>query len=173
MTLQPALSPGPEPSQRQPLTFAATLASWRSQIRRENSVALRCCWRREAAQCAAALGMHCRSSETGATDCASPALSSHAPWPNRRQRSGREEKGWQELLSRDDTATKQRYAGDPAFSACDGAASGLLAGGRRISAPSRARYDSRPSLTGLPVNTALRIAGLHRRVLDLCLALIW
>lgn len=35
-------------------------------------------------------GMHCRRSETGATDGAPPALSSHAPWPKRKQQSDRE-----------------------------------------------------------------------------------
>ena len=106
----------------------------------------------KAAQSAAALGMHCRSSETGATGCASPALSSQAPRVKRKQRSDREEEGWQELLSREDKATKQRYAGDPGFSVYEGAAClrrGLLdRGAAAFSAPSRARYDSRPSLTG-------------------------
>ncbi|KAJ4989696.1 hypothetical protein SVAN01_04726 [Stagonosporopsis vannaccii] len=100
---------------RRPLTFAAPLASRRSQTRRENSVAtlLRSLAGGEELR-SLRLPLECTAEPLRPVRQAArpPPLSSRAPWPYRTQRSGREEEGGQELLSHEN---KAQSSGTPAI----------------------------------------------------------
>ncbi|KAF1930158.1 uncharacterized protein M421DRAFT_419198 [Didymella exigua CBS 183.55] len=161
MTLQPALSPGPGPSQPDHSPSPQLLPPGRLKFDDEKSaaVSLRCFAGGEELR-NLLLPLECTADHL--RQVRQPTRLQLCPrvHPGQTANNGvtgeRRVKG---VHPQEDEATKQRCAGDPGFSVCERTPWFAGAGGH-LPAPSRGRYDSRPSLTG-DVSSRIASTGEH------------